>query len=98
MTTNPYDKGDLVRVSVAFTDLAGAAVDPTAVTVRVKPPTGTLVVWVYGTDAEVVKDATGAYHADVDIDETGSWYFRWEGTGAAQAAAERLFTVRGSAF
>lgn len=38
---NAYDKGDLVRVTATFTNSAGAATDPTAVTCRVKSPTAT---------------------------------------------------------
>jgi hypothetical protein len=94
---NAYDKGDLVRVTATFTNSAGAATDPTAVTCRVKSPTAT-TVYVYGTDAALVKDATGVFHLDVSAATAGQWYYRWEGTGAVEQADEGAFVVTASAF
>ncbi len=52
---------------------------------------------VYGTDAELVKSATGVYHVDVDADEAGIWRYRFEsGSGVGQAATEGHFKVRNS--
>jgi hypothetical protein len=79
-------------VSATF-QVGGADTDPTTITVLHRNPSGTLTTWVYGTDAEVVKNATGQYHADIDIDEAGRWWYRWVGTGTAQAAEESSFLI-----
>lgn len=86
--------GDLVRVSNApgFKDAAGVLADPT--TVRLKwRRFDAVTTWVFGTDAEVVKDAVGLYHADIPVTDVGMHYFRWEGEGAVVAAEEGSFFV-----
>jgi hypothetical protein len=93
-----YDKGDQVRVSATFKNIAGTATDPTTVVAKIKDPSGNVSTYTYGTDAELIKDATGMYHIDVDIDERGLWYYRWEATGAVKTAEESTFTVRQSQF
>ncbi len=87
-----YDIGDLVRVSGTF-QVGGSDTDPTAVTIKHLDPSGNLTTWLYLTDPEVIRDAVGQFHADIDIDEAGQWWYRFEGTGAAQAAGEETFFV-----
>lgn len=89
-----YDLGDVVRVSVAFSTVAtGVALDPTAVYLSVKDPDGNITLYQYGVDSEIVKDSTGNYHADIDVDTYGQWYYRWYSTGAGKAADEGSFYV-----
>ena len=95
---NSYDVGDLVRVSLAFTNASGSAADPTTVRGRFRDPAGSVTTYVFGTDGELVKDATGNYHFDVGPTASGEWRYRGEGAGAVQAAAEGRFIVRASAF
>ena len=95
---NQYDKGDLVRVTATFTSPSGAAVDPTGVVFRLKRPDGTTTVYTYGTDAQLVRDAVGVYRVDVSADQPNMYYYRFEGTGANQAAAEGEFDVLAGRF
>lgn len=95
---NCYDKGDLIRCSGAFTDAAEDAQDPTVVIFKFTNPSGNTTTYTYDTDAELVKDSVGNYHVDVDADESGRWYTRWEATGTGQAADEELFFVVASRF
>ena len=90
-----YDVGDAIRLSAVFYDEDGAAVDPTTVTLKVKDLVPATTSYVYLTDAEVIKDRVGHYHADLVITGAGDgyWHFRWEGTGAAVAAVEEKFKV-----
>ena len=92
MAINAYARGTLVRASASFADGAGNAVDPTAVTARVRAPNGTV------TAPAATKDGVGTYHVDIDADAEGAWHYRWEGTGANQAAAEGQFTVNVGVF
>lgn len=93
-----YDKGDLVKCSGAFTDSDGNAIDPTAVVFKVKDPSGTVTTYTYGEDDELVRDSAGNYHVNVDADEMGLWYYRFESTGTGQAADEGYFRVSTSEF
>lgn len=96
--TNEYDRGDLVRCSGVFTNITGAAIDPSVVNISVKTPEGVISTRTFGTHAEVIKVSTGSYHLDVDANESGTWYFRWHSTGVGQSAAESAFIVKRSQF
>lgn len=81
-----------VRVTATFT-VDDAVTDPTTVTAVIRTPGGVNTTYVFGVDAELVKDSTGVYHVDVAADQAGRWVYRFVGTGAAAAAGERTFLV-----
>lgn len=93
-----YDKNDVVRCSVEFKNTSGTLSDPSVVTFKIKNPAGTTTTYVYGTDAALVKDATGQYHIDVDIDSVGIYYYRFIGSGTLKAANEGKFTIKQTEF
>lgn len=68
--------------------LVGTATDPTAVSAKVKDPTGTITT--YGSPA---KDSTGNYHQDITPAIAGIWYYEWVGTGVVVAQGESYFVV-----
>ncbi len=81
---NEYDIGDRPRVSVTFTS-ASTPTDPSVVKCFILKPDGTALSgtpYIYSTDAELVKDDTGDYHVDIDLTESGTWTYRWEGINA----------------
>ena len=91
-----YDRGDVVRSTATFTNTAGTATDPTTITARLRLPdtnSADATAYVYGTDAEVVKSATGVYYMDVTCSRAGTYYVRWEGTGAVVQAEEDTWDV-----
>lgn len=90
---NTYDIGDTVRVSCTF-EVDGVATNPTTVTVKIKAPLGAVTTKVYGTDAEVQRPSTGRFYIDVDATETGTYRYRWVGTGTAKGAEAGAFYVR----
>jgi len=94
---NTYDSGDQIRITATFTNSTSVTVDPTVITCKHKDPSGTMTTLVYGEDA-IVRSTRGTYYTDVTLDEAGTWYVRWEGTGAAIAAAESYWVVRESEF
>lgn len=94
---NAYDRGDLVRLSASF-DVDDVATNPTALTFKLLRPDGTTQAYVAGTDAQLVHDSTGNYHVDWSAAQEGVHYYRFEGTGAAQAASEQSFVIRHSRF
>lgn len=100
-TTVPsFDLGDLVRISGAWQTSAGEYTDPTVVKVKIKSPDpeAAVIEYTYGTDAAIVKDNTGRYHADVNANAEGRWFYKWYSTGTGQAAAEFEFVVERSQF
>lgn len=96
---NEYDVGDVVRITFAFTDDTQAAADPSTVRGKFRDPTGAITTYVHGTDTELEKDGTGAYHFDISVDRAGDWRYRGEGEGGAvEAASEGRLVVRPTAF
>lgn len=84
--TESIDIGDSKRFSIAFTDIANAAADPTAVTAVITEPDGIATTYVYGTDAELVKDGVGNYHVDFVFAKQGRHKIKLTGTGAINSA------------
>lgn len=93
-----YVKGCSTRLSAVFSNLSGTPIDPTDVVVRVKPPSGNIITYTYGVDDSVVRDGVGAYHADVVLDTSGPWAYRWEAFGIIRTAAEGSIKVKPSSF
>lgn len=101
---NTYLEANLVRVSVTFRDANGVAADPDAVTGRFRRTTdagvvGALTTFVNGTDAELVKDATGQYHIDISLVGGGRYRYSFTGDpagGTLEAHGEAHFDVRES--
>ncbi len=93
---NVYDVGDLVRISAVFTDKDGEFGNPTVTTFKITDPSGDTTTYVYSIDEELVRDSTGHFHVDISIDQAKTWYYRWEGTGALQAAEEGRLVARRS--
>ena len=89
---NVYAKDSLVRVSSEFT-VSGTDTDPTVVKAMYKDPNNLVTTLTYGTDAALVKDATGKYHVDIAATIAGNWWYRFESTGAVVAANESEFVV-----
>jgi hypothetical protein len=92
--------GDAVRITCSFRALAtGALTDPTTITVKTRVhKSGSISTFVFGTDAEVVKDSTGVFHFDFAFAEAGAHFWRFAGTGTVKAATEGTFEVLRSNF
>ena len=99
------DIGDLYRFgnpsqdtdSAAFTNLAGTATDPTAVTLVIQKPDGTQLAYGWpaaGVSGTLVRESAGRFYFEVLIDQSGTWRQRLAGTGAIVAAAEGSLRVQ----
>jgi len=90
---NTYIAGSLVRTIANFINSAGAAANPTNVTLKYRAGAGS-VTTIPGPD----NDGTGTYHWDID---TTGWdgpnnllyTCQWTGTGAVQAIGIDYFEV-----
>jgi hypothetical protein len=87
-----YSVGDGVRVSAVFTDIHGNAADPTVAAFKVRDPNGAV------TSPSLTRVQTGVYYSDIVLTKSGTWSYRWEGTGAVVAAKEGSLDVCPSAF
>lgn len=92
-----YDVGDLIRCSITI-KVSDTLTNPTTLKFKVKNPAGTITTYTYGTDAELVRDSTGAYHIDISATQAGTYRYRWESTGTAAGAEEGAFVVNESYF
>lgn len=82
---NQYNVATTIRLSAHFS-VGGADTDPSTIKLHVRDPLDVVTEYEYGVDAEVVKDATGKYHADLDFDQSGIWGYHWYGSGSAKAS------------
>jgi hypothetical protein len=91
-----YQKGQSVRLAVAFTDANGTASNPTTVTCEVEEPDGTETTY---TTPTITNPSTGTFQLIVVPDQSGMYSYRWEGTtGTSVAVDEDQFHVLGSVF
>lgn len=93
---NRYDVGDQVRLWGVFKNLAGADADPDTIICKHQDPSGNETTITYPTG--MTKASTGRYYVDLTIDEAGTWYYRFNGTGAIIAAGEQSFIARATQF
>lgn len=94
MSIDNFVPGEVARLTLAVINVAGAAVDPGALRLKIKPPSGTVTTYTYGTGNTIAKDSTGVYHADIALSSAGVWTWRWEldspNAGAAEGAVNVL--------
>jgi hypothetical protein len=87
MPKQMFNKGATVRVRATFTDPdTGTDVDPGNVSIKVRAPGGTVTTKVYGTDPEVVKEATGKYLYRLTLSEEGTYHWKWIGVASDETA------------
>lgn len=90
---NTFDIGDMVRLGATFTT-GGVATDPTTVSLSVKPAGSTVTSYTWAL-AEITRTGAGVFFKDVPIvTYSGTWNYRWVGTGVISTAEEGSFIVR----
>lgn len=88
---NNYFVGNLVKLKATFSVL-GVNTDPSAITLKVKDPTGAV------TTVSTTKSATGQYYGTFTAVLAGGHFYQFKGTGVVTAAAEAEFNVLPSQF
>lgn len=89
------DVSDVVYNQVIFTTSAGAVIDPTTVVLYLKAPSGSVGTYTYASGA-VARIAQGTYAYNGTATQAGYWNSRWVGDGAAVAAEQSRYFVRGT--
>lgn len=97
---NEWDYGDTQPVNAALKDIYGNPVDPETIQLRIRRPDKVMLVFIYGSDNLIIRDGVGRYHADIYLNQSGDWYYRWEiqMPGERRAAEEKRLRVRASRF
>lgn len=93
MSVQTADLNETPRVTGTFHNAAAALADPTAVTATVTTPAGVATVYVYGTDAQLVKASTGVYYIDPTLNAAGRWTVTIAGTGTVASTETTDFIV-----
>lgn len=87
-----YISGTQLKVSARFVNAAGVLIDPDTTTASLLSPEGTT------TTPTVTNEGTGLRSFTFTASVGGRWYWRIEGTGAAQGAAEGYADIDPGAF
>ena len=91
-----YLVGESARIHVRVADISGAVIDPVSLVLRVKTAGGAVTAYTYGMNAEVVRESTGIYHADIALPTAGQWSYRWEVAAPNAGVAEGSINVQKS--
>jgi hypothetical protein len=93
---NSYWPGQLISLDAAFLTNGTTATDPTTITLIVRNPAGVETSYTAGFS----HPTTGNYAYNYDLTNalSGIWWYRYVGTGSAQAANENSFWVHPSNF
>lgn len=86
-----YDPGTEVRLSVLF-EREGQAADPTAVSCKVRAPSGAITTYSYPSD--IARSGVGRYYLDITPNVAGTWHYKWIATGAVAVQTEGSIRVR----
>ena len=86
----PLYPGVEVRLSCNVKDPDGVLVAPDVMTLSVKDPAGVTTPY---TGGALANPSTGAYQYDLILDQSGTWVYRWEATGANAGADEGYVKV-----
>jgi hypothetical protein len=93
MAINYYDLGEDVTCTLVATKV-GIPTDPSPCEfIALKPDGTTFIRYVYGVDAQLVKDLVGNYHVILTPDEWGEWRYRFYG-GSPKGSGWNKFVVR----
>lgn len=88
------DVGDVPQLKIIWTDINGAVVDPTTITLYLQAPSGAVGTYTYASGS-VAKVSAGTYTYNGTATAPGYWDVRWVADGSAVAAEQSRYFVRG---
>lgn len=92
-----YTLGNVIKLAANFQSNS-VDVDPTTITFKLKDPLGVITTYVYGTNAELVKESTGDYYVHYTPTVEGRHTYRFSSGTTYIAADEDSFDVIESEF
>lgn len=92
---NVYQVDTLIQLNVVFYNTAlNVPADPTAVSLFVEDPAGTVT---QVASNQIVRTGVGAYYSDFLPTGPGRWAYKWQGTGNVIATSrDTSFLIKGS--
>lgn len=90
--------GETAQLTLSVDSLQGVPSDPAALRLKIDPPLGIRIELIYGTDATIVRDSAGRFHADLELTMKGIWSYRWETNSPGTTAIEGSLTVKQGRF
>lgn len=82
------DKGDVVRLTVAFANTEGTMFDPTTLDLKVRSPGLDILT------PTPISAGTGQYYADVTLYQSGMWTYKWQSIGLGAGTEEGVIFAR----
>ncbi len=82
-----------IRIKAKVRNFDGLLSDPTTLECTIQEPDDTQTTYVWGTDSELVKDATGEFHVDWDSTQSGKHQYRWQAGGVILVAFGGSFNI-----
>jgi hypothetical protein len=86
--------GQQPKLTADFKTTAGVLTDPSAVTFKIKLPSGTTTTYVYGVDSQLVRASTGSYYVLWTLTSAGTHTYSYTGTGTLTAYSEASFAAQ----
>jgi hypothetical protein len=93
MLVRTFEQGNDLFVVGVFKGDQLRRIDPATVTFKVSRPISGLTSYIYGVGLEITRLVVGIYRITVDLNEEGTWTYRWEASGDYSAATEGTFEV-----
>lgn len=79
--------GSTARIDLGIADtIQGVAYDPGVLRLTLISPQNEITTYTYGVDSQLVKDASGSYHADLTFPSPGKWRGKVEAQGSIDGA------------
>lgn len=92
---NVYDLDTLIELTGTFTTSAGAPINPTTVTLRLRTPDGIVTTY---TGAQLGNPAVGVFTLDFQATQSGPHIYKWQGAGNVEITnPDAYFSVNPSA-
>ena len=83
---------DVARLILTASDISGALVDPGNLRLYIKSPSGVQTM------PTVSRDSIGAFHADVNLSESGIYLFLWKSDSPYKGVVDGEFIVSPNIF
>jgi hypothetical protein len=98
-----YQRGQSVKLGVAFSDADGMPANPTTVVCKVEKPDRTEQTYTTSSTPPITSPSAGTFELIVIADQSGWWIYRWEGNtpsplGGETPTDEDAFRVLPSVF
>lgn len=90
--------GQVARIDADIRGETGLPADPGSLVLKTRLDTGVIMSYVYGQAPEVVRDATGAFHAELPLMLAGQLFYRWETDAPNKGAAEGRIVIAAGRF